>query len=86
MEKSSLFVSLYVDLLHQKTKIFYSLFIIKLGSLIANQLRKGVKLLYAKTCSLSLPVIAKVLEEDLDKPVVTPYLINETEVEKFETV
>jgi len=39
-----------------------------------------------RTCSLSLPVIAKVLEEDLDKPVVTPYLIDETEAEKFEMV
>ena len=30
-----------------------------------------------KTRSLSLPVIAKVLQEDLDKPTVTPYLIEE---------
>jgi hypothetical protein len=35
---------------------------------------------------LSLPVIAKVLEEDLDKLMATPYLIDETETEKFETV
>ncbi len=40
----------------------------------------------AKTRSLSLPVIAKVLQEDLDHPTVTPYLIDETEAEKFETV
>jgi 7,8-dihydro-6-hydroxymethylpterin dimethyltransferase len=33
-----------------------------------------------KTRSLSLPVIAKVLEEDIDKPVVTPYLIEEEEL------
>lgn len=32
-----------------------------------------------KTRSLSLPVIAKVLEQDLDKPVATPYLIEENE-------
>ncbi|MCY7346663.1 MAG: radical SAM protein [Pyrinomonadaceae bacterium] len=31
----------------------------------------------AKTRSLSLPVIAKVLAEDLDKPAVTPYLVEE---------
>ena len=30
-----------------------------------------------KTRSLSLPVILKVLEEDLDRPTVTPYLIEE---------
>ena len=35
----------------------------------------------AKTRSLSLPVIAKVLQEDLDKPTVTPYLIEEEENE-----
>jgi uncharacterized radical SAM superfamily Fe-S cluster-containing enzyme len=35
-----------------------------------------------KTRSLSLPVIAKVLEEDLDKPAVTPYLVEEEEYEK----
>lgn len=34
----------------------------------------------AKTRSLSLPVIAKVLETDLDKPVVTPYLVEEDEL------
>lgn len=28
-----------------------------------------------KTRSLSLPVIAKVLEQDMDKPLVTPYLV-----------
>lgn len=33
-----------------------------------------------KTRSLSLPVIAKVLEEDIDKPAVTPYLVEEDEV------
>ncbi|QQS34210.1 MAG: radical SAM protein [Acidobacteriota bacterium] len=33
-----------------------------------------------KTRSLSLPVIAKVLEEDIDKPAVTPYLVEEEEV------
>ncbi|MGD9630370.1 MAG: radical SAM protein [Pyrinomonadaceae bacterium] len=32
-----------------------------------------------KTRSLSLPVIAKVLEQDLDKPVATPYLVEESE-------
>lgn len=32
-----------------------------------------------KTRSLSLPVIAKVLEQDLDKPVATPYLVEENE-------
>ncbi len=31
----------------------------------------------SKTRSLSLPVIAKVLQEDLDQPTVTPYLIEE---------
>lgn len=36
-----------------------------------------------KTRSLSLPVIAKVLQEDLDKPRVSPYLI---ETEEHETV
>jgi uncharacterized radical SAM superfamily Fe-S cluster-containing enzyme len=35
-----------------------------------------------KTRSLSLPVIAKVLEEDLDKPTVTPYLVEDEEYEK----
>jgi hypothetical protein len=35
-----------------------------------------------KTRSLSLPVIAKVLQEDLDKPAVTPYLVEEEEYEK----
>jgi uncharacterized radical SAM superfamily Fe-S cluster-containing enzyme len=39
----------------------------------------------AKTKSLSLPVIAKVLEPDLDKPLVTPYLIEE-DVREVETV
>jgi uncharacterized radical SAM superfamily Fe-S cluster-containing enzyme len=34
-----------------------------------------------KTRSLSLPVIAKILEEDMDKPVVTPYLVEEEESE-----
>lgn len=34
-----------------------------------------------KTRSLSLPVIAKVLEEDIDKPVVTPYLVDTAETE-----
>lgn len=33
-----------------------------------------------KARSLSLPVIAKVLEQDLDKPAATPYLIDEDEV------
>ena len=33
-----------------------------------------------KTRSLSLPVIAKVLEEDIDKPAATPYLVDEKEV------
>jgi hypothetical protein len=32
-----------------------------------------------KTRSLSLPVIAKVLEEDVDKPVATPYLVDHDE-------
>ena len=32
-----------------------------------------------KTRSLSLPVIAKVLEQDIDKPAATPYLIDENE-------
>jgi uncharacterized radical SAM superfamily Fe-S cluster-containing enzyme len=32
-----------------------------------------------KTRSLSLPVIAKVLEEDIDKPTATPYLVEESE-------
>ena len=36
-----------------------------------------------KTRSLSLPVIAKVLEEDLEKPTVSPYLV---EVDENETV
>jgi len=35
----------------------------------------------SKTRSLSLPVIAKVLQEDLDKPAVTPYLVSEEEHE-----
>ncbi len=34
-----------------------------------------------KTRSLSLPVIAKVLEEDIDKPLVTPYLVDAAETE-----
>jgi hypothetical protein len=38
-----------------------------------------------KTRSLSLPVIAKVLEEDLDRPVATPYLVD-TEDSPFKTV
>jgi uncharacterized radical SAM superfamily Fe-S cluster-containing enzyme len=33
----------------------------------------------AKTRSLSLPVIAKVLEEDMDRPTATPYLVEEQE-------
>ena len=33
----------------------------------------------ARTRSLSLPVIAKVLEEDIDKPTATPYLVEENE-------
>jgi hypothetical protein len=33
-----------------------------------------------KTRSLSLPVIAKVLEDDIDKPTVSPYLIEEEEI------
>jgi 7,8-dihydro-6-hydroxymethylpterin dimethyltransferase len=33
-----------------------------------------------KTRSLSLPVIARVLEEDIDKPPVTPYLVDDKEV------
>ena len=33
-----------------------------------------------KTRSLSLPVIAKVLETDIDKPTVSPYLVEEDEV------
>jgi 7,8-dihydro-6-hydroxymethylpterin dimethyltransferase len=32
-----------------------------------------------KTRSLSLPVIAKVLEQDIDKPAATPYLVEESE-------
>jgi hypothetical protein len=32
-----------------------------------------------KVRSLSLPVIAKVLEEDIDKPTVSPYLVEEEE-------
>ena len=36
----------------------------------------------AKTRSLSLPVIAKVLQEDLDKPAITPYLVEEEDYEK----
>ena len=32
-----------------------------------------------KTRSLSLPVIAKVLEEDIDKPTTTPYLVEDSE-------
>jgi uncharacterized radical SAM superfamily Fe-S cluster-containing enzyme len=39
-----------------------------------------------KTRSLSLPVIAKVLQEDLDKPTVTPFLVDEEEAKKFEGV
>jgi len=35
-----------------------------------------------KTRSLSLPVIAKVLQEDLDKPTATPYLVEDEEYEK----
>ena len=38
----------------------------------------------AKTRSLSLPVIAKVLQQDLDKPTVTPYLGEEREHETIE--
>jgi uncharacterized radical SAM superfamily Fe-S cluster-containing enzyme len=34
-----------------------------------------------KTRSLSLPVIARIIEEDLDKPTATPYLIEEDEKE-----
>ena len=34
-----------------------------------------------KTRSLSLPVIAKVLEEDIEKPSVSPYLVGEEESE-----
>jgi hypothetical protein len=34
----------------------------------------------AKTRSLSLPVIAKVLEEDIDKASVSPYLVDEETV------
>ncbi len=34
-----------------------------------------------KTRSLSLPIIAKVLEEDIDKPLVTPYLVVAAEPE-----
>jgi hypothetical protein len=30
---------------------------------------------------LSLPIVAKVLQEDLDKPTVTPYLVEEEESE-----
>jgi hypothetical protein len=33
-----------------------------------------------KTRSLSLPVIAKVLEEDIDKPAATPYLVEDDEL------
>jgi hypothetical protein len=36
-----------------------------------------------KTRSLSLPVIAKIIEEDIDKPTATPYLV---ESEEHETV
>ena len=35
----------------------------------------------AKTRSLSLPVIAKVLEDDIDKPTATPYLVEEHDSE-----
>src|SRR5436305_13056804 len=35
-----------------------------------------------KTRSLSLPVIARVLEQDIDKPAATPYLVAEEEFEK----
>lgn len=38
----------------------------------------------AKTRSLSLPVIAKVLSEDLDKPTVTPYLVGDEAAEEYE--
>jgi hypothetical protein len=34
----------------------------------------------AKTRSLSLPVIAKVLESDIDKPTVSPYLVEDDEL------
>jgi len=37
----------------------------------------------AKTRSLSLPVIAKVLETDLDKFSVTPYLVDDSKYEKI---
>jgi 7,8-dihydro-6-hydroxymethylpterin dimethyltransferase len=39
-----------------------------------------------KTRSLSLPVIAKIIDEDRDAPSVTPYLVDEAEAEKAETV
>ena len=39
-----------------------------------------------KTRSLSLPVIAKIIAEDNDAPTVTPYLVDEQEAEKAETV
>jgi uncharacterized radical SAM superfamily Fe-S cluster-containing enzyme len=38
-----------------------------------------------KTRSLSLPVIAKVLESDIDRPAATPYLVEE-DAREFETV
>jgi uncharacterized radical SAM superfamily Fe-S cluster-containing enzyme len=40
----------------------------------------------AKTRSLSLPVIAKIVSEDNDAPSVTPYLVEEDEAKEFETL
>ncbi len=39
-----------------------------------------------KTRSLSLPVIAKIVSEDLDAPSVSPYLVDEAEEKEFEGV
>jgi hypothetical protein len=38
------------------------------------------------TALLNLPVIAKVLQEALDKPIVTSFLVDQEEAEKFEKV
>ena len=40
----------------------------------------------AKTRSLSLPVIAKIVSEDNDAPSATPYLLEDKEVNEYETV
>ncbi len=39
-----------------------------------------------KTRSLSLPVIAKIVSEDIDAPEKTPYLVEEDEAKEFETL